>query len=464
MAKSGYTRVHIKINDQTHIVEFSQECSQEEVYSLFLSAADLPDDPEVPVVLKLKDSKGCILPIGPGLQGNASSEPESIYTLEVQSEKQIELAAIQSTLDEIITSSTQVSPEDVQELYKSVNLLKAKLEGMDKGTPSKPPAKKQHKIDPRYIDKPKYVLTEETKAYLKSPSFDNWQWEDNEIIGLMEHIFEDLGLMEEYKIEVPTLRRFLMNIRTCYNQNPFHNFRHCFCVTQMMYGIINTTNVVQQLKPIDKLILVLACIGHDLDHPGYNNAYQINAGTDLAYLYNDISPLENHHACVLFTILSDPETNVLKNVSDPVYRDARKGIIRCILATDMAKHGEIIAAFKKLSENFNYEDPESKSLLLQMIIKCADISNEEPWVEALLDEFFGQSDREKAEGLPTAPFMDREKVTKASAQVGFIGYVMIPLYETLAKVLPNMEESVIRPIRESLVYYKEMQAKEAGKA
>jgi high affinity cGMP-specific 3',5'-cyclic phosphodiesterase 9 len=42
----------------------------------------------------------------------------------------------------------------------------------------------------------------------------------------------------------------------------------------------------------------------------------------------------------------------------------------------------------------------------------------EPWVEALLDEFFNQSDREKAEGLPTAPFMDREKVTKASAQVG----------------------------------------------
>jgi hypothetical protein len=58
-----------------------------------------------------------------------------------------------------------------------------------------------------------------------------------------------------------------------------------------------------------------------------------------------------------------------------------------------------------------------------MIMKCSDISNEvrpkhisEPWVDNLLEEFFHQSDTEKAEGLPTAPFMDREKVTKPSAQ------------------------------------------------
>jgi hypothetical protein len=54
-----------------------------------------------------------------------------------------------------------------------------------------------------------------------------------------------------------------------------------------MYGIIHTTEVVHKLKPIEKLILTIACIGHgnliktfntfqhliinmliDLDHPG----------------------------------------------------------------------------------------------------------------------------------------------------------------------------------------------------
>ena len=52
--------------------------------------------------------------------------------------------------------------------------------------------------------------------------------------------------------------------------------------------------------------------------------------------------------------------------------------------------------------------------LKMVLIKCCDISNEvrpmnisEPWVDCLLEEYFMQSDREKAEGLPVAPFMDR---------------------------------------------------------
>lgn len=45
-----------------------------------------------------------------------------------------------------------------------------------------------------------------------------------------------------------------------------------------------------------------------------------------------------------------------------------------------------------------------------------------------------QSDREKAEGLPVAPFMDRDKVTKATAQIGFIKFVLIPMFETVTKV------------------------------
>jgi high affinity cGMP-specific 3',5'-cyclic phosphodiesterase 9 len=37
-----------------------------------------------------------------------------------------------------------------------------------------------------------------------------------------------------------------------------------------------------------------------------------------------------------------------------------------------------------------------------------------------LEEFFSQSDREKQEGLPFLPFMDRDKVTKSGAQTGYI--------------------------------------------
>lgn len=79
--------------------------------------------------------------------------------------------------------------------------------------------------------------------------------------------------------------------------------------------------------------------------------------------------------------------------------------------------------------------------LKMVLIKCCDISNEvrpmevsEPWVDCLLEEYFNQADREKLEGLPVAPFMDREKVTKPSAQIGFIKFVLLPMFENVAKV------------------------------
>lgn len=50
------------------------------------------------------------------------------------------------------------------------------------------------------------------------------------------------------------------------------------------------------------------------------------------------------------------------------------------------------------------------------------------------DSAVSQSDREKSEGLPVAPFMDRDKVTKPTAQIGFIKFVLIPMFETVMKV------------------------------
>ena len=126
---------------------------------------------------------------------------------------------------------------------------------------------------------------------------------------------------------------------------------------------------------------------------------------------------------MLYTILKKPETNILIKLSEADYKEVRKLIILCILGTDMAKHGEILNKFKGYCDNFNFDDVNHRQTLLQMIVKCSDISNEvrpntvaEPWVDNLLEEFFCQSDREKSEGLPTAPFMDRQKVTKPSAQ------------------------------------------------
>ena len=133
--------------------------------------------------------------------------------------------------------------------------------------------------------------------------------------------------------------RFLLRVQENYRNNPFHNFRHAFCVTQMMYVLIHGCRLQESLSKRDICVLLTACICHDLDHPGYNNTYQINARTELAvrsdqvlpsvsvtvlsYRYNDMSPLENHHCAVSFKILSSPECNIFANLSEEEFKEIR---------------------------------------------------------------------------------------------------------------------------------------------
>jgi len=93
-----------------------------------------------------------------------------------------------------------------------------------------------------------------------------------------------------------------------------------------------------------------------------------------------------------------------------------------------------------------------------VLIKVADISNEarpmdvaEPWLDRLLQEFFAA---EKSEGLPVTPFMDPDKVSKPGSQVRFIGLVLLPLFEALGELLPELNDLIITPVRVALDYYR----------
>ncbi|XP_053307866.1 high affinity cGMP-specific 3',5'-cyclic phosphodiesterase 9A-like [Spea bombifrons] len=310
---------------------------------------------------------------------------------------------------------------------------------------------------------PKYTLSSETVEALKKPTFDVWHWEHNEMLSCLEFMYHDLGLVHEFNMNPITLKRWLLSIQENYRTNPFHNFRHCFCVTQMMYGIIHLCDLQQRMTPTELGVLMTAAICHDLDHPGFNNTYQINAHTELAIRYNDISPLENHHCAVAFQILAQPENNIFSNISQELFKQMRQSIIRLILATDMARHGDILESFKRFLPSFDFGNEEHVKVLQMVLIKCCDISNEvrpmkvaEPWVDCLLEEYFMQSDREKSEGLPVTPFMDRDTVTKPKAQIGFIKFVLIPMFESVMKLFPQLEDVMVLPLREARDRYEEL--------
>lgn len=103
--------------------------------------------------------------------------------------------------------------------------------------------------------------------------------------------------------------------------------------------------------------------------------------------------MENHHLAVTFQILDDPECNILSELSRKDQELIRKDINILILATDMARHADILMEFKKRSPTIADD-----SMYLKMIlIKACDVSNEirptkvsEPWAERLLQEYFKQ--------------------------------------------------------------------------
>ncbi|XP_014877328.1 high affinity cGMP-specific 3',5'-cyclic phosphodiesterase 9A isoform X2 [Poecilia latipinna] len=487
--------IHFTVNGIPERAEFPGDCPAQEVKDLFRSAAEAgPHD-----ILKLYNPKGNIINISPGLEPNS---PASCYRLEVvaadcNSEPLgaelagalgFNLSSMEKRLQGLekkVLFAAGETPAVVLEMKKQVDWFREKLESVEhlswlgfyKDLSEGPhqPSPFYHKrslhktreeverVREKVLQMSSLEVSEELRQNLKTPTFDNWQWEDAEIMVLLQVMFTDLDFISSFNIEPEALQHFLFEVYRRYNNIPFHNFKHCFCVTQMMYGLIWLTDLRNKLEDIDLLIMMTSAVCHDLDHTGYNNAYQINARTELALRYNDISPLENHHCAVAFQILQRRESNIFRNLSSDQYKRIREGIIKCILATDMTRHNEILNKFKSVLPAFDFTNKEHKDLLMMILIKVSDISNEarpmevaEPWLDCLLQEFFNQSDVEKLEGLPVSPFMDRDKVNKPSSQIGFIRFVLLPLFMELANLFPCLEQHIIDPVRKALDYYTEM--------
>ncbi|XP_056119207.1 high affinity cGMP-specific 3',5'-cyclic phosphodiesterase 9A [Rhinichthys klamathensis goyatoka] len=488
--------IYFTVNGRPEQAEFPIDCPAQDVKDLFRAAAEAgPHD-----ILKLYNTKGNIINISPQLAPNS---PQSCYKLEVVaadcnsellgSELAIALGFDLSSMEKRLQSLEKLFlaeaaeiPAIVYEMKRQVESFREKLESvehlswlglfkdMSEGTHK--PSPFYHKrtlrktreecehVREKFLQMSSLEVSEKVRQYLKTPTFDNWQWEDAEIMVLLQVMYTDLDFISTFNIELDVLQQFLYEVYRRYNNIPFHNFKHCFCVTQMMYGLIWLTDLKSKIDSIDLLIMLTSAVCHDLDHTGYNNAYQINARTELALRYNDISPLENHHCAVAFEILEKNESNIFRNLSTEHYKRIREGIIKCILATDMTRHTDILNKFKTILPVFNFSNKDHRDVLMMIIIKVSDISNEarpmdvaEPWLDCLLQEFFNQSDMEKLEGLPVTPFMDRDKVTKPSSQTGFIRFVLFPLFIELANLFPCLEQHIIDPVQKALDYYTEME-------
>ena len=132
------------------------------------------------------------------------------------------------------------------------------------------------------------------------------------------------------------------------------------------------------LKPFDALTLLISAIGHDVGHPGVNNAFLVALNAPLAQLYNDRSVLEAFH-CAAYS-------QILRRYWPEAFSDTamRKLMINSILATDMGLHFKYMVDMGTLQERVTatpIDDwspktlDETRDLCCGLLIKCADISN-----------------------------------------------------------------------------------------
>jgi hypothetical protein len=162
--------------------------------------------------------------------------------------------------------------------------------------------------------------------------------------------------------------------------------------------------------------------------------------------------METHHCAVSIAVLSKPQCNLFANLDPSEFKLMWTTIIDLILATDMAKHFGSLKEFNELFDSGEYtmKKQPHRLMTMQLILKCADISNvarpfelADKWCDVLCEEFFRQGDLECATGMEyTSPLNDRAHLDKAKSQIGFYTYVCRPLFQTAAKPMPPLEANV----------------------
>ncbi|KAE8878249.1 hypothetical protein PF005_g15056 [Phytophthora fragariae] len=166
---------------------------------------------------------------------------------------------------------------------------------------------------------------------------------------LLEEMYLDFKVNEVLQTTKHRLQNFIVAMKEHYHPNPFHNFMHAFSVVHASYLLLSTTDAGQMLQPLDIAACLIASLGHDVDHPGHTNDFEVKSGSQLAMLYSDESVLEHHHAYTTFRLISkEKNANILQNLTPVDYRHVRKMVINAILGTDMANHFKFLECLEKV--------------------------------------------------------------------------------------------------------------------
>jgi hypothetical protein len=248
-----------------------------------------------------------------------------------------------------------------------------------------------------------------------------------------------------FSIDQSTYEDFFSSLEGLYKPNPYHNSCHASDVLCSFMFLVSQSFFTDFIQDYEVLATVIAILGHDVAHPGLTNRFLINSKHPLSitcnpYSDNDSSVLENMHCSTTFQLMSSPNKDMLRGLAKESALAVRSLIIEMILATDMAKHFDLVGKFKaKLNcSAFSFKNPEQRADVLKIFTKASDVGHagknielHSKWTDLVCDEFFLQGELEKKLELPVSMYCDKDKTDLPKSQIGFIKNIVTPVYECI---------------------------------
>uniref|UniRef100_A0A1Y1MPH6 Phosphodiesterase n=1 Tax=Photinus pyralis TaxID=7054 RepID=A0A1Y1MPH6_PHOPY len=280
-------------------------------------------------------------------------------------------------------------------------------------------------------------------------TFIDFELSDDETCKACVRMFLECNLVQQFHIPYEVLCRWILSVKKNYRPVKYHNWRHALNVAQTMFAMFKTGKMERFMSDLEILGMLVACLCHDLDHRGTNNAFQTKTESPLAILYST-STMEHHHFDQCVMILNTESNNIFQALSPDDYRTVMGVVEAAILSTDLAMYFKKRNKFLELVENgeFDWQSKDKKELLCGMMMTACDVSAiAKPWdvqhrvAKLVADEFFDQGDMEKLQ-LKEQPvaMMDRERKDELPRmQVGFIDVICLPLYRVLSETFPWMK-------------------------
>ncbi|NXE68256.1 PDE4B phosphodiesterase, partial [Calcarius ornatus] len=287
---------------------------------------------------------------------------------------------------------------------------------------------------------------------------------------IMYAIFQERDLLKTFKISSDTFVTYMMTLEDHYHSDvAYHNSLHAADVAQSTHVLLSTPALDAVFTDLEILAAIFAAAIHDVDHPGVSNQFLINTNSELALMYNDESVLENHHLAVGFKLLQEEHCDIFQNLTKKQRQTLRKMVIDMVLATDMSKHMSLLADLKTMVETKkvtssgvllldNYTDriqqdkihPALFSTLMTSSLRAGS------WENSVKFLFQTLVLPESLWPLSQARSVRVWKGYYSFHKVGFIDYIVHPLWETWADLVQPDAQDILDTLEDNRNWYQSM--------